>query len=86
MVGLRCDAARSRARVNHARKRGGDWYVIVDLAKVVPQQPAPRRCAFGPISWSRARELAAAWEREHGAGTTDVRDWPGRARIIEVGR
>jgi hypothetical protein len=86
MASLRSDAARSRARANCGGRRCGDWYVVVDVARVVDGQPAPRRRALGPISWSLARELAAAWEREHGAGTADVRDWPGNARIVEVGR
>lgn len=73
-------------RINRHRQRGGDWYVVVDLATVVNGRPAPRRRAIGPISWSRARDLAEAWEREHGTGTTTVRETPGAAPTVRIGR
>lgn len=53
------------------------WFVRVWLEL----DGEPRSCLVGPLdSWSDARRLARAWEREFGAGTTQLRSAP------EVGR
>lgn len=47
-----------------------------------------RTCLIGPVeSWSDARGLAQTWEREFGAGTTDLASGrqPSAFRIVDAG-
>lgn len=47
------------------------WYIEV---AILGTEARPTRWAMGPVhSWSRAREIAHRWEREHGPDTTKLR-------------
>lgn len=75
---------RPKGKVGGARPGSGpkaqEWYVIA-RAMVDGER---RRRAIGPIAWSRARELAIAWEREHGSGTAAVVETPGMAKMVNA--
>lgn len=48
------------------------WVAIADPERTYPQET--KVFELGPMaSWSRARDVAARWEREHGPNTAEVR-------------
>lgn len=66
-------------------RRGGvspTWYLLVWLE--VEGAPGRVRRAIGPLTWTSARELAARWEREFGAGTSKITQKP-QCQFLRVG-
>lgn len=75
---------------NRGKPHGG-WYVVVALQVTKNWTanrgpfPLPPTRAIGPISWTRARELIAAWESEFGENTATLTEKiPRQATLVRA--
>jgi hypothetical protein len=58
--------------------RAHNWYVHVVIFDEMATLPGfARGYAMGPLeSWTRARDIAERWERQHGPNTTEITSHP----------